>query len=74
MLMDSDTPLLILTTKEIENYLKEQHLAEPEISAIESMYQEPDFSVILYYRITITSEQRYLQDITKNNWREKASN
>jgi hypothetical protein len=32
--MESDASLLILTTKEIENYLKVQHLAEPEISAI----------------------------------------
>jgi len=31
--MESDASLLILTTKEIENYLKVQHLAEPEISA-----------------------------------------
>ena len=39
MLMDSDTPLLILTTKEIENYLKVQHLAEPEIAAMMAKYQ-----------------------------------
>jgi len=43
MLMDSDTPLLILTTKEIENYLKVQHLAEPEISAMKTNYLWPDF-------------------------------